>query len=321
MRSVEVLAGLAMVFSLAQAQAAPAREVVTVTPLGSHQGEFCPLDRALVFEDPDGTRLLYDAGRTVAGGDDPRLGNIDAILISHLHGDHLGDRRIESVAEGPCEPLDFPVDTTPNGNSVEIAVAKEAQVISGSEMASFLGNKLRAAGGRAEQSRLVRFGASVAVGGVEITTVPAAHSNGVSPAFIGGALGEQMADAGLTAYAGPPTGFVLTFSNDLVVYLSGDTGITAEQESVVNDYYGAELVVINIGDTYTTGPREAAHVINDMIRPRSVIASHANEVATRRGRLVDGTRTAAFVEASRTPVYIPRSGQRMRFFGNGQRAD
>ena len=40
---------------------------VKITPLGSHDGEFCPFDRALVFEDPDGTRILYDAGRTVRG--------------------------------------------------------------------------------------------------------------------------------------------------------------------------------------------------------------------------------------------------------------
>jgi hypothetical protein len=44
---------------------------VKITPLGSHDGEFCRLDRAMVFEDPDGTRALYDAGRTVAGPDVP----------------------------------------------------------------------------------------------------------------------------------------------------------------------------------------------------------------------------------------------------------
>jgi glyoxylase-like metal-dependent hydrolase (beta-lactamase superfamily II) len=64
---------------------------VKVTPLGSHDGEFCARDRALVFEDPDGTRILYDAGRTVRGPDDERLGEIDAVLLSHVHGDHLGD--------------------------------------------------------------------------------------------------------------------------------------------------------------------------------------------------------------------------------------
>ena len=47
---------------------------VNVTPLGGVDGEFCKLDRAMIFEDPNGTRILYDAGRSVAGADDPRLG-------------------------------------------------------------------------------------------------------------------------------------------------------------------------------------------------------------------------------------------------------
>jgi hypothetical protein len=74
MKIVALVAGLsaALVAGLANAQT-PA-PTVKVTPLGSHTGEFCPLDRALVFEDPDGTRILYDAGRTVRGPDDNRLG-------------------------------------------------------------------------------------------------------------------------------------------------------------------------------------------------------------------------------------------------------
>jgi hypothetical protein len=63
---------------------------VKITPLGSHDGEFCALDRAMVFEDPDRTRILYDAGRTVRGPDDRRLGKIDGVLLSHVHSDHLG---------------------------------------------------------------------------------------------------------------------------------------------------------------------------------------------------------------------------------------
>jgi L-ascorbate metabolism protein UlaG (beta-lactamase superfamily) len=107
--------------------------------------------------------------------------------------------------------------------------------------------------------------------------------------MIGGDLGHMLDAAGLAAYAGPPTGYVLTFSNGLAVYLSGDTGMTAEQETVVQRYYGMKLVVMNIGDTFTTGPKEAAFVINDLIKPAAVIASHANEVATRNGKVIAGT--------------------------------
>ena len=122
----------------------------------------------------------------------------------------------------------------------------------------------------------------------------------------------------MAAYAGPPTGYVLTFSNGLVVYLSGDTGVTAEQKIVVGDQYKAKLVVMNIGDTYTTGPTEAAYVINDLIRPTSVIASHANEVGTEGGKVIAGTKTETFIKATNVPVYLPLSGRTMMFDGAGK---
>ena len=66
---------------------------VKVTPLGLVAGKFCKFDRAMLFKDPSGTRIIYDAGRTVAGATDPHLGKIDYLLVSHMHGDHVGDKR------------------------------------------------------------------------------------------------------------------------------------------------------------------------------------------------------------------------------------
>ena len=97
--------------------------MVKITSLGSHDGELCPLDRAIVFEDPDGTRILYDAGRTVRGPGDPRLGKIDALLLSHVHGDHLGDLIQPSANAGACPKPDFSVNVTPNSNMVNISLA------------------------------------------------------------------------------------------------------------------------------------------------------------------------------------------------------
>jgi L-ascorbate metabolism protein UlaG (beta-lactamase superfamily) len=293
-------------------------DTVKITPLGSHDGEFCGRDRALVFEDPDGTRLLYDAGRTVAGPDDPRLGKIDAILVSHMHGDHVGNQHIESVNRGTCGKPDTSVNALPNTNTVNIALAKKAKIITGSEMPKFFASKLKALGGDPKDSQLVRFGASHKLNGVTMTTVPAVHSNGIAPGMIGGELGDLLHASGLTAYAGPPTGYVLTFSNGLVVYLSGDTGITAEQESVVHEHYEAELAVMNIGDVYTTGPKEAAFVINELVEPNAVIASHANEAATKNGKVIPGTRTEIFIKATRVPVHLPLSGRTMHFDAKGR---
>lgn len=291
---------------------------VKITPLGSHDGEFCSRDRALLFEDPNGTRILYDAGLTVAGANDKRLGKLDVILVSHMHGDHVGSWHINAVNQGTCGKIKATQNALPNTNSVNIALAKKAKIITGSEMPKFFASKLKALGGNPKLSQLVRFGGSKQVGGVSFTTVPAVHSNGIDSGMVGGQLGDMLHASGLTAYAGPPTGYVLTFSNGLVVYLSGDTGITAEQDVVVRQHYAAKLVVMNIGDTYTTGPKEAAYVINELIKPTAVIASHANEAATKAGKVIKGTKTEMFMLATKVPVHLPLSGRTMEFNGQGK---
>ena len=291
---------------------------VKVTPLGSHDGEFCSRDRALVFEDPNGTRILYDAGLTVAGADDARLGKIDVVLVSHMHGDHVGSWHIKAVNQGSCGKIKATQNALPNTNSVNIALAKKATIVTGSEMPKFFASKLKALGGNPKSSQLVRFGGSKKIAGISITTVPAVHSNGIDSGMVGGKLGAMLHAAGLTAYAGPPTGYVLTFSNGLVVYLSGDTGITAEQDVVVRQHYAAKLVVMNIGDTYTTGPKEAAYVVNELIKPAAVIASHANEAATKAGNVISGTRTDTFMRATKVPVHLPLSGRTMEFNSQGK---
>ncbi len=299
--------------ALAQGAAA---QTVKITPLGSHDGEFCPADRALVFEDPDGTRILYDAGRTVRGADDERLGKIDAVLLSHVHVDHLGDLIQPSANAGECGKPDFSVKATPNSNTVNIAAGKKARLIVGGEMPAFFQVKMKAAGGDPKQVQLLRFGAHTRVGKVGVVSVPAVHANGLNPAFLEN--GEMLAANGLTAYVGPPGGYVLQFSNGLVAYLSGDTGITAEQDLVVRRYYKANLAVMNIGDVFSTGPTEAAHVMNVLVRPRAVIPSHANEPATKGGKVLPNTRTALFRKLTKMPVHVPLSGRTMEFDGSGK---
>ena len=293
--------------------------VVKITPLGSHDGEFCPLDRALVFEDPDGTRILYDPGRTVRGPGDPRLGRIDAVLLSHVHGDHLGDLIQPSANAGSCARPDFSVNVTPNSNFVNIAMGKNAPMVVGGESHTFFQAKVKSLGGDpAKLVRLLRFGAQTAFGKVMVASVPAVHANGLPAAFLPPEQAKLYA-GGLTAFVGPPGGFVLRFSNGLTAYLSGDTGITAEQELVVRNYYKANMVVMNIGGfPFTTGPDEATYVVNDLVRPNSVIASHANEPATSGGKLNPSSRTAAFQKTAKMPVHVPLSGKTMEFDGSGR---
>ena len=307
------------VVAIGAALSAPAlAQTVKVTPLGGIDGEFCPQDRALVFEDPNGTRVLYDPGRTVAGAADPRLGKIDVILVSHMHGDHVGNAHNKAPNSGTCESPDVSVSAVPNTSAVNIALAKKSKIVTGSEMPPFFAAKLKANGGDPANAMLARFGGSVNVGGVRIATVTALHSNGVDPDFIGGDLGKAMKDAGIAGDVGLATGYILTFSNGLVAYLSGDTGIVADQELVVRNHYHAKLAVMNIGDGFTTGPAEAAYVINDLVKPASVIASHANEVGTVGGKVRPGSKTEAFIKASKVAVIVPLSGKTVEFDAAGK---
>jgi L-ascorbate metabolism protein UlaG (beta-lactamase superfamily) len=293
-------------------------QTVKVTPLGGADGEFCANDRALVFEDPNGTRILYDPGRTVAGPDDPRLGKIDIILVSHMHGDHVGNVHNKETSSGSCDTPGATVSAMPNSNVVNIALAKKAKIVTGSEMPAFFAAKLKANGGDPANSMLARFGGSVTVSGLRIATVTAMHSNGVDPDYIGGDLGKAMKEAGIAGDVGLATGYVIKFSNGLVAYLSGDTGITADQDQVVRGHYGAKLVVMNMGDGFTTGPAESAYIINDLVKPASVIASHANEIGTVKGKVRPGSKTEAFVKAVKVPVHVPLSGKTMEFDSTGK---
>ncbi len=312
-----LLLGAFLATGAAAAQSSNAPGTVKITPLGSHDGEFCPLDRALVFEDPDGTRLLYDPGRTVRGPDDERLGKIDAVLLTHVHGDHLGDAIQPSANAGTCEKPDFSVKVAPTSNTVNIVVGKKAKLLVGGEMPKFFARRVTQAGGEASQVQLLRFGAMRKVGGIEVSSVPAVHSNGLDPVFLDGDHARALEASGLTAYVGPPGGYVVKFSNGLVAYLSGDTGVTAEQDIVVRRQFNARLTVLNIGGNFTTGPIEAAWVINELVQPASVIASHANEAATEGGRLRESSKTAAFRAATKVPVHVPLSGRTMAFDAQG----
>jgi hypothetical protein len=59
-------------------------------------------------------------------------------------------------------------------------------------------------------------------------------------------------------------------------------------------------------------------VINDLVKPNAVIASHANEVGTRGGKVVPGSKTDTFMKAVKVPVHIPLSGKTMEFDENGK---
>ena len=156
------------------------------------------------------------------------------------------------------------------------------------------------------------------VGGVRIATVTAMHSNGLDPDYIGGELGKAMKEAGIAGDVGLATGYVLRFSNGLVTYLSGDTGITADQERVVRDHYNAQARRDEHRRRLHHRPGRGGLRDQRAGQAGAVIASHANEVGTVGGKVRPGSKTEAFIKAVKVPVHVPLSGRTMEFDGEGR---
>ena len=317
-------------------------QTVKITPLGSHTGELCQNDRALLFEDPTGVRILYDVGTAVAGGGDPRLGEVHVVLLSHAHGDHIGDQKAAGINAGTCGRPET-VSAAPTSNTVEIAAAKNAALIVSNTHVGFLAPKIQSiqgvptpncpTDGLSREMTVPRSAPCVGnlqLGGkrsvkragqttaVQIALVRADHSNSAGPNLLTGSEKDGLAVDGLAAYVGEANGYVLTFTNGLRVYLSGDTAIYGDMKTIIKDFYRVNLAVINMGAFAMQG-EEAAFAVDELIQPAAVIPSHVNEAATEGGVVRAGTKTKQFIELiKKSRVYVPRSGHTMEFSGDAK---
>ncbi len=313
---------------------------VKITPIGSHPGELCANDRAALFEDPTGVRILYDVGHTLTGADDPRLGNIHVVLLSHVHGDHIGDQKLKAVGAGTCANSDR-VPAGPNSMTAEVAAAKNAAIVMTSDMGLFIGQKIQGVTGgkpitfcpQAAGATSVPVAApcrsnthlggaftaraSGAAQGVEITIVYASHANNVPLSLLSEAQRAGLGPDGTGMVIGPPTGYVVKFTNGLTAYLSGDTGIHTEMKTVVNEYHKANLAVLNLGPSAGT-VMSGAYAMNELVKPASVILTHPNEPVTEGGTLRPASRTAALIKQLKPAAHLAISGRTMEFDGKGK---
>src|SRR5262245_43197220 len=122
---MKALSAVAIAVAVLVTAASASAQNVKVTPLGSHAGELCARDRATIFEDPTVVRSLYEAGQSVMGANDPRLGRIDVVILSHAHGDHLGDQKLKALDAGSCAAPEV-VSAAPHSTTGEIVAAKNA---------------------------------------------------------------------------------------------------------------------------------------------------------------------------------------------------
>jgi L-ascorbate metabolism protein UlaG (beta-lactamase superfamily) len=155
--------------------------------------------------------------------------------------------------------------------------------------------------------------------GVRINMVAAQHTDGIfNPnGLMTAPLGNYMNENGMVGYDGLANGFVLTFTNGLKVYLTGDTGPTSDMALIVRDFYHPNLAVVNVDGVNSMGPEEAAYAMKQLVQPAAVIPSHAEEQVTTNGVVSPDSRTAQFIQLlGDIPAYVPLSGKTMEFDGD-----
>ena len=326
-------------FALLLAASPALAQNVKITSLGTHPGELCANDRAMIFEDPTGVRFLYDAGQSVTGGNDPRLGTVHVVLLSHMHGDHVGDLKLKAPGEGTC--ANSARVPAPNSTTAEVVAAKNAVLVTTRAMAGFVHSRVdiihgsgskpmdfcptldvtvpapAACSSRIDMGGVFTARAQGAQKGVEFTIVYAAHGNDMAPALLTKTQQDLLKADGALLWYGPAVGFVVKFTNGLVAYLSSDTAVFGDMKTVISDYHKANLAVINLGPNpglFQSG----AYAINDLLKPASVIFTHVNEAATEGGKLKPNTQTAALIKEVKVPVHLAISERTMEFDGKGK---
>ncbi|MEO8740050.1 MAG: hypothetical protein ABI537_10145 [Casimicrobiaceae bacterium] len=160
--------------------------------------------------------------------------------------------------------------------------------------------------------------ASATAKAVEIVIVPAAHDSTVPIALLNETARKSLETDSISLTLGLPSGYIIRFTNGLTVYLTGDTGMHAEMQTIAHDFYKANLMQINYGAT-ALSPEAAAYVVHTLLQPTEVILSHVNEAATAEGKVRPTSRSAAFIALVKgRPVHPALSGKTMEFDGTGK---
>ena len=168
-----------------------------------------------------------------------RLGKVDLILVTHGHGDHVGD-------------------------TVELAKMTGAKVLINADMGTTF-----ATIGWLEQSQMVRFNKSGPVKPVEGITVTMTHAEHSS------SLTWNNPDSGKTEAlpGGEPVGYIVELEDGYKIYHAGDTGVFGDM-AWIGSYYKPDLALLPIGGHFTMDPVHAAYAVRNMLKPKTVMPMH-----------------------------------------------
>jgi L-ascorbate metabolism protein UlaG (beta-lactamase superfamily) len=169
-----------------------------------------------------------------------KLGKVDLVLVTHGHGDHLGDA--PEIAKRNNAKLYAPAGLNRSLATLGIIPAELVP-------------------GMNKGTAVMPLGP-----GIKITMTHAEHSSEL--AWKNPATGKDEMHVG-----GEPVGYVIEFENGFKIYHAGDTGLFGDMR-LIGELYKPDLVMLPIGGQYTIGPQEAALAVRDYLKPKYAVPMH-----------------------------------------------
>ena len=171
------------------------------------------------------------------------LKDVDLILISHGHADHVGD-------------------------ALDILRRTEARVVTSFDQAQAYRRHLGFPAERVDYDSVGNVGGTLSFfdGEVKVTLVNAVHGSSLSY--------RENRDVRVEP-AGNPVGFVISVRNGPTVYHTGDTDVFGDMQLLRP--MKISLMLACIGDHFVMGPERAAEAVA-LVRPAKVAAMHYGTV-------------------------------------------
>ncbi len=169
---------------------------------------------------PGGKVILFDPwlGNPRSPRSADTVDRCDLLLVTHGHGDHLGDAIPLAARLRPAWPCIH-------------------------EMSLWLARRLP---GGADQLIGMNKGGTVEAAGLRVSMTPAEHT-----------AGDWNAGGETTLYLGEPAGFVVELENGFRIYHAGDTAVFGDM-TLIRDLLHPDLAMLPIGGHYTMDPVGAA---------------------------------------------------------------